>query len=102
MNNEWIELNDMQAVALAKAEGWEIQCSCSEESVWNAWFGNIWFSEYKYRGRPPQPKKRIVKSLCWRNKKDGGSLVWCDETSGYVNDVWQRFPAGGIEGEVAA
>ena len=42
---------------------------------------------------------KTVKSLCWRNSEDG-YLIWRLPVDRPAPDVWQRFPAGDIEGEV--
>jgi hypothetical protein len=96
MNTEWQDLPNLQAVAKAQAEGWEIQTKPNHMSHWYLWDGKYWQSNYKYQGRPKQPKTRTVTSECWRNKQHGG-LSW---GNGYVSELWQRFPCGDLTGEV--
>lgn len=50
----WIDLNDIQAVAIAQSEGWEIEVEIGEMRA--PWQGDMWRSGYKFRGRPRQPK----------------------------------------------
>jgi hypothetical protein len=94
MNNEWINLTTGKEVFDRQAEGWEIEVKWG--TSWHTWDGNGWVMHAQYRGRPKQPKPKIVTSECWRHKNNGG-LTWgrhVDTTS------WQRFPAGDITGEV--
>jgi hypothetical protein len=80
MNREWIELTDIQSVAMAQANGWRIEVLSGKDN-WSPWSGTFWVAGTHYRGRPKQP----VTSECWRHKQHGG---------------WQRFPEGDITGEV--
>jgi hypothetical protein len=97
MTTEWTELKDLQAVAKAQAEKWEIEVLFS--AGWAMWDGTLWSISRKYRGRPAQPKTRTVTSECWRHKTDG-RLVWGDSNCNATNQGWQRFPCGDRTGEV--
>lgn len=83
----------MTDVAAAKEANNEIECHNGRK--WVLWPGRFWNAGVKYRGRPRQPKKRVVKMLCWF---DGEDLFW--KPDGHPVMHWQRFPAGDIEGEV--
>ena len=99
MSNEWRDLPTVADVAAAQAAGDEIEFRSDVvgAGVWYEWNGLYWDKDTKYRARP-RPKTKKVKSLCWRDKH--GHLFWADETNGFVGkDIWQRFPAGDIEGE---
>jgi hypothetical protein len=99
MTAEWTELNTLQDVAKAQADGWEIEYA-SVENEWLAWGGGAWMNGILYRGRPKQPKTRTVTSECWRHMRDG-EVRWRDPESdwNFVSD-WKRFPAGDFVGEV--
>ena len=97
MNKEWIKLNDIQSVAMAQANGWEIEALASD-CGWYPWIGASWAMNTGYRGRPRQPKKATVTSECWRDKISG-TLHW-QKYGHSVKPDWQRFPAGDITGEV--
>ena len=96
MTTEWIELNDLQAVAIAQSRGWEIEGRIAGN--WSLWDGDSWTDALIFRARPKQPKVEIVKSLCWRNKLTG-NLYW-NNSEDLIEYGWQRFPAGDLEGEV--
>jgi hypothetical protein len=102
MSNEWIELTDIVSVATAQANGWEIEVQTDvgndKYCPWKAWDGKHWCAHYFYRGRPKQPKKVTVTSLCWRNKVTG-SLNWLLPNDDMPKN-WQRFPVGDLTGEV--
>ena len=94
MNNEWIGLPDLQAVAKAQADGWEIEDFSSSD--WSEWNHKWWQEGRKYRARPAQPKMKKVKMLCWF---DGAFLHWIRE--GYENHAMQcRIPAEDKEIEI--
>ena len=99
MTTEWIELKTLQDVAKAQADGWEIEID--QGDGWERWAETIWSDDWEFRARPAQPKTKIVKSLCMRYRANG-NLVWIDSSrpEAVDTDVWQRFPAGDIEGEV--
>jgi len=70
-SREWLNLPEMEDVARAKVEGWEIEY---RYDVWIPWGGKGWSSMCVYRGRPKQPKTtRKVKLLAWF---DGDQLSW--------------------------
>ena len=94
---EWRDLPTMADVAAAQAAGDEIEVNVIN-CGWDPWVETMWHGRNQYRARP-RPKTKKVKSLCWRDKH--GHLFWADETNGFVGkDMWQRFPAGDIEGEI--
>ena len=95
--SEWIELKDLQVVAKAQADGWEIELYNGLDQ-WVSWNGSVWSASCCFRGRPPQPQTKKVKSICWRGKVEGG-LYWTNPERTSVPS-YQRFPAGDIEGEV--
>ncbi len=94
---DWIELKDLQAVAEAQRNGWEIDY-CYANSAWCLWHGTGWGSDMLFRGRPKQPKKVTMISECWRHIGTG-DLIWKTPTA-ILPKHWQRFPAGDIVGEV--
>ena len=97
MTQKWIEIKGLQRIAKAQADGLEIEHRFEQpHGLWCAWNGRWWDGRYQFRARPPQPKIKKVKSLCWRNSENG-ALVWLDKVA---DSWWQRFPAGDIEGEV--
>ena len=97
MSQEWIELKTGKEVFSRADEGWEIEHRLEPHGFWCGWDGKWWDKGYQFRGRPPQPKRRTVKSLCWRNRVNG-SLIWKDDK--IDEKWWERFPAGDITGEV--
>ncbi len=100
MTTDWTELKDLQALALAQADGWEIEAY--SEDLWVPWNGRVWHSAIPYRGRLRPPRKIVVTSECWRNKINGGTLTRAPGYNEYLkrDPSWQRFPAGDITGEV--
>lgn len=82
----WIDLNDIQAVAIAQSEGWEIESE--RASGWEPWFGEAWYRTVKWRGRPRQPKMKEVKMECWLC---GTHLSWRFENTSTLKD-WIRQP----------
>lgn len=99
MTTEWIELKTGKEVFDRAANWWEIEVG-PEYGPWRKWIGRSWSQECHYRGRPPQPKTKVVTSECWRNKEHG-DLTWRSPDYGGLRDDWQRFPAGDITGEVS-
>ena len=100
MNNEWIGLPDLQAVAKAQADGWEIEDFSSSD--WSEWNHKWWQEGRKYRARPAQPKMKKVKMLCWL---DGTWLQYATEEHSKVIEEtleWIRVPAEDKEIEVPA
>jgi len=100
MTTEWIELSDLQAVALAQKEYWEIEYyrrMFDKEDGWWAWGGVIWSENIKYRGRPAQPKMKKVKMLCYTNEI---TIDWKNESLEVDEDLWIRVPSQDIEIEV--
>ncbi len=96
---DWIELKDLQEVAGAQRNGWEIEES-DEGDYWYMWTKITWRKSSLYRGRPKQPKKVTVTSECYRAAD--GSLTWVlpGQTVIGLTKGWARFPAGDITGEV--
>ena len=83
----WIDLNDMQAVAIAQSEGWEIEVFVNNE--WNNWHAGIWRSDREYRGRPRQPKMKEVKLECWLVS---GRIEFLQEQTYKSGPSWKRQP----------
>ena len=94
MNNEWIGLPDLQAVAKAQADGWEIEDFSSSD--WSEWNHKWWQEGRKYRARPAQPKMKKVKMLCYFT---GLQIVWRPEDYQLLHG-WSRIPAQDIEIEI--
>ena len=89
MTTEWTDLPDLQAVAKAQADGWEIEHYNHPGDYWNVWPQRGWNIQGKYRARPRQPKMKKVKMLCWF---DGFGLFWRKESMNY-DKHWIRVPA---------
>jgi hypothetical protein len=86
---EWKDLPDMWSVALAQADGWEIEVHNPTYACWNEWEGTRWSGSAVYRGRPKQPKTRTVKLLGWLTAS-GQLTHWRDSV---VMPEWKRVPA---------
>jgi len=87
-NENWIDLTDMKAVAIAQSKGWEIDYKHMGKEHWQPW-GNTWWQEDSFfRGRPLQQKMKEVKMLCWFTN---GVLFWryADEPP---REHWIRQP----------
>ena len=85
----WIDLNDIQAVACAQADGWEIIATFGyNNTAWEPWSGEYWLNSRKFRGRPRQPKMKEVKMECFLID---GELRWRDENLSILGD-WVRQP----------
>jgi len=87
----WIDLNDIQAVAIAQSEGWEIERYCGADEgadCWISWDGTYWEDHYEFRGRPRHPKTREVKMECFLID---GELRWRDENLSVLQS-WIRQP----------
>ena len=84
---EWIELTDLQSVAKAQADGWEIEFKSGKE--WTLWTGKGWYADQRYRARPRQPVTRKVKMLCYFA---GLQIMWRSEDC-QVPKSWVRVPA---------
>ena len=97
--SEWIELKDLQAVALANAEGFEIQVNVVRWGDWEPWQGTEWNSRNEYRARPRQPKMKKVNILCLFNPTTG-ILFWRDENFTSTDNHWIRVPSEDKEIEV--
>ncbi len=69
--NNWIDLNDIQAIAIAQSEGWEVQIDTGP--FWEEWNEKAWMSYQRYRGRPRQPKMKEVKIFCYYTSDQ---LLW--------------------------
>ena len=75
---EWQDLPNMQEVACAQADGWEIEWRDPlNYPHWEFWDGKGWSVRWQFRGRPRKPAMKKVKMLCWINSK--AELVWRDE-----------------------
>lgn len=61
MNSEWKDLPNMEDVARAKVEGWEIEhAPGANKTMWSPWSGLTWHSDRPFRGRPKQPKTKTI------------------------------------------
>jgi hypothetical protein len=99
VSDGWQDLPDLQAVSKAQAEGWEIEI-LTLYGAWMKWGGKVWDFCKEYRGRPAQPKTKVVTSECWRHKTNG-QLAWREPYSDeHFISEWQRFPCGDRTGEV--
>jgi len=83
----WIDLNDIQAVAIAQSEGWEIEVYTGTHQ--EEWQGKAWMHYMRYRGRPRQPKMKEVKIECWLID---GCLDWRDWNMQTPGSRWIRQP----------
>lgn len=100
MTTEWRDITDPKELFSLDLSEWEIHRYHDRTEEWYGWHGSDWQYNQRFRARPRQPKKRVVKSLCWRNKLDG-TVDWASDDIGFnSSSEWQRFPAGDIEGEV--
>lgn len=98
--SEWHELNGIEEVAAAVAEGMEIQVQ-HEDTDWFLWPGLVWNANHvKYRARPRKPAKVLGKRICWTSTN--GNLTWTNEDYQFYAKDWKRFPVGDLEGEVEA
>lgn len=97
MTTEWLDLPDLQAVAIAQSKDWEIEVCWNEDDYWNSWGGQVWQDDINFRARPRQPKMRKVKMLCWLHENE---LYWLAD--GVVTDCkyWIRILAQDIEIEI--
>jgi hypothetical protein len=86
MSDEWIDLNDIEDVARAKVEGWEIESRSHETSEWRKWNGTYWGAGYLFRGRPKQPQEVIYE--CY--DVDGRLEWWHPKRN--VAKPWPRHP----------
>ena len=99
-NDTWIELNNIEDVARAKVEEWEIEVYDTGDR-WTTWHGMFWNATWKMRGRPKQPRTVTVTSECWR--WDNGYLTWKEPKAPmteFMEGNAKRFPAGDITGEI--
>ena len=94
---EWTELNTLQDVAKAQADGWEIEYRHMAKEGWNPWSKTWWQEDSFYRVRPRQPKMETVKMECWID--DSGELRWVREWWSPKHD-WIRTPALDIKIEI--
>ena len=80
IQTEWQDLPNLQAVAKAQADKWEIEIHrlARKEDGWRVWIGESWDRVHKYRGRPRQPVMKEIKMECWLNN---GALHWFIEGS---------------------
>ena len=64
MNNEWKDVGGIIGLAHAISEGMEIEMLVSQFAgppVFTEWHGTTWSSTCKYRARPKQPKRDLVR-----------------------------------------
>ena len=98
MTTEWIELPDLQAVAIAQSKDWQIECLPTAAGGWSKWMQCAWNTSWKFRGRPRQPKMKKAKMLCWVDNEN--ELRWVREGDMYIQNTWIRIPAQDIEIEI--
>lgn len=100
MDNTWKKITDPEELFRLKREGWEFETtSLRGEEDWIRWAGTYWNIDRRYRGHPPIQKDINVRARCWRHRGTG-QLTWTSDAPTNLITVWQRFPAGDIEGEV--
>jgi len=99
MSNKWIDLPGLPHIAAAVLLTWEIEFS-AQGSLWTVWNGKLWDSDWKYRGRPKQPKTHEILRECWSHPE--GFLTWRKpgELQGLSPEKWERLPAGDITEEL--
>jgi len=88
----WQDLPDLQAVARAQADGWEIEVDSTGKAGWIPWNKNAWMNYMEYRGRPKQPKTRKIKMLCWWDETTGKKVEQAKDFP--VSGCWHRVPSG--------
>ena len=90
----WIDLNDLQAVACAQADRWEIQIQSDAGNdkycPFKEWDGRHWNTGYLFRGRPRQPKMKEVKMLCYLFNDH--YLIWNSEDKNITSLQMIRQP----------
>lgn len=92
---EWKDLPDLQWVATAQAEGWEIELFAFNE--WGKWDRKSWNENWKFRARPRQPKV-VTKKLCaWVGKNDGSLIYHFGSVA--LSSNWTRQPKLDLEAE---
>ena len=93
---KWKEITDPEELFRLKREGWEIQLWHHPSVAWFGWPGLKWDILSKFRARPPQPKMKKMKMLCYLAVQQ---LVWrFDDYK--CPDSWIRIPAEDKEIEV--
>jgi hypothetical protein len=79
----WTDLKNLQTIADAQSEGWEIQIrGCNG---WNNWDETYWNSNCCYRGRPRQ---QAVVYSCF---DVDGQLMWFHPMR-VIHPEWTRIP----------
>ena len=72
---DWTELKDLQAVAKAQADGWEIELS-GDNDAWEPWETKAWLDWVNYRGRPKVKSKEVVLRVpMYRDRKTGALQI---------------------------
>lgn len=59
-HDTWLDLPEMEDVARAKVEGWEIEYRTHDAFMWCEWERKGWRDNNMYRGRPKQPKTKAI------------------------------------------
>jgi hypothetical protein len=81
----WTDLKDLQTIADAQSEKWEIQYRHMAKEHWNEWSGTWWNEDSLFRGRPRQ--QAIVYS-CF---DVDGQLMWFHPMR-VIHPEWTRIP----------
>ena len=76
MNNEpkWERITDPKELFRLYEKNWDIEVTAG--TVWVPWDGKVWNSSWSFRARPPKPKTKQVKMLCYYSAL---SIVWRTE-----------------------
>ena len=96
MTTEWKDLPTFQDVAEAQAQGWEVQTDAGT-TTFAEWLGETWYTRWKYRARPPQPKMKKVNLAAYLDLQ--GEFRRVNEAS-FANSNWTRVPSEDKEIEV--
>lgn len=95
MTSEWKDITNPEELFKLKREGWEIDIYAS--LGWGTWNGTMWQEDLKFRARPPQPKVKRVKMLCYLF--NNRYLAWYKEDEMLHTQLWIRQPKLDLEAE---
>lgn len=88
---EWKDLPNMWAVALAQVDKWEIEVHNPTYACWSKWEGTRWSATGVYRGRPKQPKTKQIEVLGWLTSS--WQLVYWHKGAINAPNDWKRVPS---------